>query len=338
MSKRKRVTITDVARLAGVSKQTVSRVINNRPDVADQTRTHVREIIEKLNYSPDPIARSMKGLTHTLGLITPNFVDINFSSIVQSAQIKARAEGYIILAGSAQHESEVPALLSDMIDRRIDGLIIINPRDDGRYHYLTPLFKQNIPIVYINNTPQTEGVSAVCLDDVKGGHLAAKHLIELGHSKIAVIQGPASEECSRSRLRGTEEVFQAANLRFDPRLLIQGDWSAESGERAAESLLAQEKEFTAIFAQNDRMAVGAMHAIQQAGRHIPQDISLVGYDDIPLISYFNPPITTIHQPISEFGRLATQLLIEAITQIDFEPRVVRLSPKLIVRGSCRSML
>lgn len=337
MGKRKRITITDVARLAGVSKQTVSRVINDRPDVADQTRSRVKAVIDKLNYSPDPIARSMKGLTHTFGLITPNLLECNFSSIVQAAQMKARENGYFILTGSAEVESEVPPLLNEMIDRRIDGLLIINPRDDGRYHYLSPLFRQNIPIVYIKNTPLDPSISAVCLDNTKGGYLATHHLIESGHTEIAMIQGPPNEERSQNRRTGFGQAFQEANLLFNPGLILQGDWTAKSGQTAVENALAHHWDFTALFAQNDRMAVGAIHAIRQAGRQVPKDISVIGYDDILLASYIDPPLTTIHQPFEEFGRLSAELLIEAVTQDDFQPRVVQLDPKLIIRDSCCSL-
>ena len=334
MANKKRVTISDVAEEAGVSKQTVSRVINERPDVADDTRGRIKEVIAKLGYYPDPIARSMRGSTHTLGCITPNLSDYNFSSIVQSAQAEARKNGFFLLTGSAQSEFDVLPLLDEIMSRRVDGLLVINPRDDDRYLHFLPLVERGVPVVYIKNTPVNENVSAVSLDDETGGYLATRHLIRLGHTKIATVQGPANEECTNARLSGFRKAFLEAGLLFDPRLQVRGDWSATSGNRAIKDLLAEEIRFSAVFAQNDRMAVGAIRAIRESGLRVPQDVSVIGYDDIPLSSFFDPPMTTVRQPMEAFGRIGAQILIEALNNPAFKPRIVRLAPELIIRKTC----
>lgn len=331
MAHNKRVIISDVAKEAGVSKQTVSRVINNRPDVADETRTRIKDIIARLGYHPDPIARSMRGNTHTLGCITPNLSDYNFSSIVQAAQAEARNSGYFILTGSAQSDQDVQPLLNEFMNRRVDGLLVINPRDDNRYLRLLPLIEQGVPVVYIKNTPVDEGVSAVSLDDEVGGYLATFHLIGLGHTNIATIMGLPNEECTKSRLAGFKKAHHEAGLQVNLELIAEGDWSASTGNQAIKDLLANGHPFSAVFAQNDRMAVGAIQALRSAGFKIAEDISVIGYDDIPLSSYFDPPMTTIRQPIEEFGRIGAQLLIEALNNHAFKPRIVRLSPELIIR-------
>ncbi|MFW5714063.1 MAG: LacI family DNA-binding transcriptional regulator, partial [Brevefilum sp.] len=229
---KKRVTISDVAEKAGVSKQTVSRVINGRPNVADHTRGRIKEIITKLGYQPDPIARSMRGSSHTLGCITPNLSDYNFSSIVQAAQAEARKEGFFLLTGSASTEQDVQPLLNEIMNRRVDGLLVINPRDDNRYSHFLPLIEQGVPVVYIKNTPLDEKVSAVSLDDEAGGFLAAQHLIALGHTQIATILGLENEECTKGRLTGFHKALQEAGLQVNVRLLAKGDWTASSGNRA----------------------------------------------------------------------------------------------------------
>lgn len=334
MIKNKRISIADVAQKAGVSKQTVSRVINDRPDVAPETRKRIKALIRSMGYTPDPIARSMKGRTHTLGCITPNLSDFNFSAIVQAAQLKARQHGYFILTGSAQSEIDVPPLLNEMIDRRVDGLLVINPRDDNRYQHLLQVIEAEIPMVYIKNTPVNEQVSAVVLDDFTGGYLATQYLISLGHRSIVTILGPENEECTKERLAGFTKALHDVEAEPDHRLILHGDWSAESGKSVIVKLLAYQVSFTAIFAQNDRMALGAMRALREAGIRIPQDISVVGYDDLPLTSFMDPPLTTVHQPIERFGQVGVQLLLEVINNPGINPQIVSLNPTLIIRETC----
>lgn len=334
MIDKRRITIADVAQKAGVSKQTVSRVINERQDVAPETRKRIKALINAMGYAPDPIARSMKGSTHTLGCITPNLSDYIFSAIVQAAQAEARNNGYFILTGSAQSEFDVPPLLNEMLHRRVDGLLVINPRDDYRFRHLLPVIEAETPVVYIKNTPENEPVSAVCLDDLTGGYLATQYLLSLGHKSIVTILGPENEECTKNRLAGYMQALHDLKTGVDQRLILQGDWSAESGKSAISKLMGYQFHFTAIFAQNDRMALGAIRALRENGKKIPEDVSVVGYDDLPLTAYVNPPLTTIRQPIERFGQIGVQLLIEAINKPGTTPRVVSLDPSLIIRETC----
>jgi LacI family transcriptional regulator len=334
MTSDKHITIADVARKAGVSKQTVSRVINDKQDVAPHTRERIKAIIKSMGYSPDPIAQSMKGSTHTLGCITPNLSDYNFSSIVQAAQTEARSNGFLIFTGSAPSEIDVLPLLNELMARRVDGFLVINPRNDHRYRHFLPLIEAKIPIVYIKNSPKEEPVSAVCLDDFTGGLIATQYLVSLGHTSIVTIMGPENEECTRDRLAGYQKGLSDAALQYDQRLIVQGDWSAESGKTAVKKLLDYQVNFSAIFAQNDRMALGAMRVLREKGLRIPEDISVIGYDDLPLTAYFDPPLTTIKQPIEKFGQIGAQLLIEAINKPGIVPKVVRLDPLLVIRETC----
>ena len=334
MAETKRITIRDVAKEAGVSKQTVSRVINDRPDVAPDTRVRVQQVIEHLGYHPDPIARSLKGNSHTLGCITPSLADPIFSIIVENAQTEARRLGFFILTGSAPNTADIKPLLDEMLNRRVEGLLVINPRDDGRDSYLTALIEKNIPIVYLKNTTNNDRVSAVTVNDTAGGYLATQYLLSLGHNCIAVVTGPENEECVGDRLAGYRQALQEAGIDLDTDLIVQGDWSPRSGRRAVEELLTNKTDFTAVMAQNDRMAVGVIRGLRQAGLDVPGDISVIGYDDIPLASYFDPPLTTIKQPIDQFGLIGAQLLVEAVKNNNYQPSSVVLEPQLIERFTC----
>ena len=332
---RSQVTIRNVANLAGVSHQTVSRVINNSERVSPSTRQRVENAIKELDYRPNAIARSMaKGYTHTLGCISPNLTNYIFSSMIECAQIEARNQNFFLLTGCASSADDVPPLLDEMLNRRVDGLLVLNPRDDTRYLHLLPLIEEGMPVVYLKNSPKEELVSSVCADDEGGGYQATQYLLELGHTNIAIITGPENEECTQDRLKGYRQALSEADINEEKTLIIKGDWSADSGEKAIQQLLTSKTPFTAVFAQNDRMAVGSIRALRDAGLRVPQDVSVIGYDDIPLASFFDPPLTTIRQPMDEFGRHGAQLLIEAIKNKKYIPKQVRLNTQIVKRNSC----
>ncbi len=332
---RSQVTIRDVASLADVSYQTVSRVINNRKNVSPATRLKVEEAIAELDYRPNAIARSMaKGHTYTLGCISPNLTNYIFARIIESAQTEARRQGFFILTGSAPSADKVEPLIDEMLNRRVDGFLVLNPRDDERYLHLLPLIEKGIPVVYLKNTPKGEAVSSVSCDDKTGGYLATQHLLALGHQEIVTITGPQNEECSQERLAGYHQAFSEKDISLNENLSVEGDWSAKSAGKITQKLLDSGETFSAIFTQNDRMAIGAIRALRDAGLRVPQDISVIGYDDIPLTSYFDPPLTTIHQPLDDFGRHGANLLISAVKNKDYERKQVCLGAQLIQRDSC----
>jgi len=332
---RKRATIKDVAVLAGVSRQTVSRVLNEEDYVADETRARVLAAIEELDYRPDAVARSLvAGRTRTLGCILPNLTDYTFAINIESAQAEARRQGYFILTGSAPAEANVEPLLEEMLSRRVDGLLVFNPRADYRYRCFLPLIEKGMAVVYLGNTPRGESVSWVKCDDREGGCQATRYLIDLGHTAVATIIGPTNEECTLERLEGYRQALTQARLEFDPALTASGDWSATSGYQVTRRLLAVGQPFSAIFAQNDRMAVGSIRALREAGRRVPDDVSVIGFDDIPLASYFDPPLTTLRQPMEESGRRAARLLIETIQNPDHLPEEILIHARLIERASC----
>lgn len=221
-----------------------------------------------------------------------------------------------------------------MLNRQVDGFLVLNPRDDDRYKHILSLIERKIPVVYIKNTPNNELVSSVCLDDKLGGYLATQYLLQLGHTSIITILGPKNEECTLERLSGYRQAFAEAGKTPDENWILNGDWSAHSGRDAIRKFLEEKIPFSAIFAQNDRMAVGAIRMAREAGLSVPHDVSVIGYDDIPLTSFFDPPLTTIRQPMDQIGKISAQLLIETVKNINYEPRIVRLEPELIERNTC----
>ncbi|MGD2205337.1 MAG: LacI family DNA-binding transcriptional regulator [Anaerolineae bacterium] len=330
-----RPTIKDVAARAGVSRQTVSRVINNKGEVSDATRARVLAAIDELGYRPNVAARSIVvGRTCTLGCISPSLTDYTFANIIDSSQAEARRLGYFVLTGSAPTVADVEPLLEEMLRRRVDGLMVLNPRADERYRYFLPLIKKGLAVLYLNSTPQEEPVSSIHCDDRDGGYQATRYLIDLGHKAIATILGPGNEEASDDRLAGYRQALIEAGLACDPDHTIRGDWSATSGYEATGQLLTASRPFSAIFAQNDQMAVGAIRALREAGRQVPDDVSVIGFDDIPLASYFDPPLTTVRQPMQETGERAARLLVETIQNPDRTPEQIAIPARLVERASC----
>jgi DNA-binding LacI/PurR family transcriptional regulator len=326
-----RPTIRDVARLAGVSHQTVSRVINGSSDVTPDTRDRVKVAILELGYRPSAIARSMaRGKTHTLACIAPNLTDFTFASIIEGAEIEARSHGYFLLSSSAADVASFADLIEELVGRgRVDGLLIINPYADARYEYVPA----NFPFVFVGAHAREEAICSVSLDDEKTAYEATRHLVSLGHTKIALVTGPMEEDCSKDRTSGYTRALQEAGLELDEGMIIEGDWSATSGQDALFALTEENRLPSAVFAQNDRMALGVMHAARDMGLRVPEQLAVIGVDDMPLASYFDPPLTTMKQDMPRIGQEATRLLLQTINKTLADCRQVKLSSQLMTRQS-----
>lgn len=326
-----RPTIRDVARQAGVSHQTVSRVINGSDDVLPETRALVEGVIEKLGYRPNAIARSMaRGQTHTLACISPNLTDYTFASVIEGAETAARQHDYFLLSSSAADPEAFRKLVDELVNhRRVDGLIIINPYIDERFKHIP----QNFPVVFVGALSHGEAISSVCLDDEHVAYEATKHLLSLGHKNVAMVTGPMEEDCSQDRAKGYRRAMQDAGLAVDESMIIEGDWSASSGKDALISLAARDQAPTAIFAQNDRMAMGILRAARDMDIEIPSRLAVIGVDDMPLSSYFDPPLTTMRQDMPLIGQQATRILLDIIQKKNTSTRAIKLSAQLIVRQS-----
>jgi DNA-binding LacI/PurR family transcriptional regulator len=320
-----------VAREAGVSHQTVSRVINASEDVLPETRAQVEEVIQRLGYRPSAIARSMaRGQTHTLACISPNLTDYTFASVIEGAQMEARRDGYFILSSSATDPAAFRALVDELVHhRRVDGLIIINPYSDDRYQYIPPDF----PVVFVGARSHGEPISSVCLDDEKTAYDATRHLLSLGHTCIAMVTGPHEEDCVLDRGTGYRHALQEAGIELDESLIVEGDWSATSGKEALIKLVGRKPAPTAVFVQNDRMAMGVLRAARDMDLEVPAQLAVIGVDDMPLSSYFDPPLTTMRQDMPRIGQEAARTLLDIIQKKNTALRETKLSAQLIVRQS-----
>ncbi|MCA9971636.1 MAG: LacI family DNA-binding transcriptional regulator [Anaerolineales bacterium] len=326
-----RVTIRDVAAQAGVSHQTVSRVINDSERVSPETRARVEAAIQALNYQPNAIAQSMaKGRTGMLACIAPNLTDYTFASLIDGAERAVRQQGYFLLSASAPDAATFAALVAELVPRRrAEGLLVINPYADGRYRHLPP----NFPLVFAGARPRQNAANSVSLDDVAAGRRATEHLLGLGHRRIALITGPMAEDCSQDRLAGYEAALQAAGLAIDPGLVVEGTWQARSGYDAFMQLAQAGPLPDAIFAQNDQMAVGVLRAAADHGVNVPQALSVIGVDDVPMAAYFEPPLTTLRQDFARIGHEAARLLMNVIEQPGVPRQDMRIPAELIVRRS-----
>jgi len=331
------VTIKQVAESAGVSIQTVSRVLNNRPDVSPETRQRVQQIISDLRYHPFAIARGLASKrTYTLGLIASDFSDYWFSQVVTGAEIEAHEHGYFFMLGSTGYDPlEEPKFLRLLRQRHVEGFLFVRASRPNDLEHLSNLQKSGIPIVTTGFYLPLAEFGIVEVDNVRGGRRATQYLIELGHSQIAMITGPTDWKSVSDRTQGYLQALDSANITPNPDLIVHGEnWLHRSGYDAAKELLRKKQRFTALFAQNDRIARGAIHALREAGLRVPQDVSTVGYDDIPEAEFSDPPLTTIGQPMQEVGKAATRLLIKMIEDPTSIPQQMLFDPELVIRSSC----
>ncbi len=326
-----RKTIRDVATNARVSHQTVSRVINNSDQVSPVTRARVKSVIKELDYRPHAVARSLAiGRSCTFVCISPNLVDLTFAGILEGAEAEARGFEYMLVSSSAPDEDVFSALIDQLIPTsRVDGMIIINPYVDAR-HMLVP---EGFPVVYVGSRSMNTSISSVALDDFEAGRAAAQHLLDLGYRKISMVTGPQNEDCTKDRSTGYRHALQKAGLPYEEVNIRTGDWSATSGYVAYKSFLAGNLQPTAIFSQNDLMAVGVMRAAREENIRIPSELSVIGIDDIPLASYFDPKLTTLKQDLNAIGREATRLLIDTIGNPNHQREHVEIAPQLVIRNS-----
>jgi DNA-binding LacI/PurR family transcriptional regulator len=326
-----RPTIRDVAKQAGVSHQTVSRVINGKQDVLPETRANVEAAINQMGYRPHAIARSMaSGLTHTLAIISPNLTDYTFASIIEGAEQEARQQQYFVLSSSAADPQAFHALVDELVGHsRVDGLIVINPYADDRFNYVP----KDFPMVFVGARSHDENICSASLDDEIVAYQATKHLISLGHRNIALVTGPMMEDCSQDRMNGFRRALYEAKIEYKPAFVYEGDWSASSGQQALLKFSNQDQMPSAVFAQNDRMAMGIIRAAQDIQLNVPEQLAVIGVDDMPLSSYFNPPLTTMRQDMPRIGQEATRMLFDILQGKKLEVRELKLPAQLVVRES-----
>ena len=330
-------TIKQVAEKAGVSIQTVSRVLNNRPDVSPETRLRIQSVIKDLSFQPYAIAQGLRSRrTFTLGLVASDFSDFWFSQVVTGAEIEAHAHGYFFMLGSTEcdRQSE-PKYLKLLSQRHVEGILFVRASSPDDLGYLSKLQHSDIPVVSTGFYFPGADFSIAEVNNVDGGIKATRYLIELGHTKIAMITGPSNWKSVNDRAQGYRQALQAGGIQVNADLIVNGEnWQHKSGYLAMKELLSRKSSFTALFAHNDRMARGAISALHDAGLKVPEDISVVGYDDIPEAEFSDPPLTTVRQPMQEVGKAATNMLIQMVEDSQAVPRQILFDTELVIRSSC----
>jgi DNA-binding LacI/PurR family transcriptional regulator len=332
MSESKRITLSDVAALAGVSSQTVSRVVNNHPYVSDETRRRVEEAIRQLNYYPNRAARSLATQRSCmLGIVTYGMMHYGPAQMMSNVEQTAKGRGYSVSFTSVNSMSPeaIREALETIGGREMDGLVLITPVL-GISHPDLAAICGGVPFVQVD-TELAAQVPSVVIDQRYGAQLVAQHLIDLGHKRICAISGPLNWHGARARFDSWRATLRAAGL--EPGESVEGDWTAAGGYTATCQLLDAGARFTALFVSNDQMALGAIRALRTRGLRIPEDISVAGFDDTPEAAYFEPPLTTVQQDFAALGEQSVEYLIALIDKPEtpFHQRV--LYPHLIVRES-----
>jgi DNA-binding LacI/PurR family transcriptional regulator len=322
--------MADVAKLAGVSLQTVSRVINDSPHVRADTRERVQEAMRKLEYRPNPVARALvTGRSRTLGVVSFDTTLHGPASTLFGIERAAHEADYFVSIVSLRSlaSSSVVSAVERLRDQGVDGILVIAPQESATSALLH--LPEDVPVVAAEAGPD-DSVPLVAVDQVQGAVLATTHLLELGHRTVWHISGPVDWLEAQDRMSGWRATLEAAGASAPP--VFHGDWSARSGHELGRELAAN-PDVTAVFVANDQMALGLLRALHEAGRRIPGDISVVGFDDIPEAAYFTPPLTTVRQNFNEMGRRSLLLLLEQIESGVREPRRETVPPELIVRTS-----
>ena len=336
-------TIKQVARLAGVSVATVSRVLNDKGPVREETRRRIREVMESLRYVPHSAARSLTtNQTDTLGVLLPDIYGEFFSELIRGLDSAARQHGYHVLVSGSHNDHEEIAAVLRALRGRVDGLVLMTS-SDATLDALRAHLPESLPTVLLNCPPQDLPFDAINVDNHGGAYAMVRHLIELGGERrprrIAFIQGPADNHDARERLRGYRDAVRELGAETDPELELPGDFSEEAGCLAGVRALALQPRPTAIFAANDGMAIGCLYALREAGVRVPGEVALAGFDDIPIARFMSPPLTSVGVPIAELGALALDRLLEAVRHRgSHEPRHETLPLTLVVRGSCGAHL
>jgi DNA-binding LacI/PurR family transcriptional regulator len=332
------VSIKDIAKKAGVSHSTVSRALGDSPLVSSETRARIQRLAREMGYSPDAQARSLvMGRTQTVGVVVTAITDPFIAEIVQAIESTAYDRGYSVILASSRSKSEREIAAVEMLQsKRVDGVIVTSSRVGALYQ--EHLDRLGVPVVLINSHREEMGsyTFSISVDNRHGGCLATRHLLELGHRRIAYVTGAADHSDDRERLAGYRQALTEAGIVPDRVLIVAGTGLAAGGERALPQMLALEQPPTAVFCYNDMTAIGLLRAACRAGLSIPGDLSVVGFDDIPFASFVRPALTTIAQPMPDMGRQAMEMVLALMKDQDHDGGAVSnavVQGQLIVRES-----
>jgi LacI family transcriptional regulator len=331
------VTIVDVAREAGVSYATVSRVINNKGYINPETREKVLRAVTKLGYVVNQQARSLAGgRSQVVGLVVRDLGTSYIGEIIHGIDEELANASYdLMLYTTHRRKTRESTYVATLTQGLADGLLLVLPREPGAY--IETLRRHGFPYVLIDHQGIDEAGPSVGATNRQGGYDATRYLLELGHRRIGFITGSLDLGCSIDRMAGYHAALAESGVPADPALIRQGDFMQPAGYAGARELLMLPQRPTAIFASNDVSAFGVMEAARDCGLRIPEDISIVGFDDIPQASHVNPPLTTVRQPLEQMGRVATRMLLETIVDRQRPVARVELPTELVLRASCRSI-
>jgi len=341
MGKSSRPTIYEVAREAGVSRQTVSRVINNRPDVAPDTRERVLRIIGEMEYRPSAIARSLsKQRSFNFGLLTAGLEFIGPSTTLSGIVKKSEELGYgIYLKALSSFQSDtIQPILDWFLARQVDGIIWAAPEIGSNREWVKEMIGSiQVPIIFLTSAKR-EDISIVTMDNYHGARLATEHLLEVGRKNIGHISGPLDWWESRQRMQGWHDALKAHGIEPKERMVAEGNWSSKSGKRAFDQLLSSFPEMDAVFVANDQMALSVLQTACETNIDIPNALSVVGFDNIPESDFFSPSLTTVFQNMTELGCVAVDELAKMVNDnisdvMPKEPIYLTIKPELIIRKS-----
>jgi LacI family transcriptional regulator len=326
--------IHDVAARAGVSTSTVSHVINQTRFVSQETRERVLQAIADLNYQPNRLARSLRNRkTNTLGVLLPNSANPFFAEVLLGIEAACYNLNYNVILGNAHDDpNRELSHLEVLLAKQVDGVLLVS---SGAYQEVLEITQQsNTAVVMVDRVGGVQQTDTILVNNEQGGLLATRHLLALGHQRIGCIAGPSLYSPSHGRLIGYQKALHEQEIPVDGHLIVTGDFQHEGGYRACRELFSIQAPPSALFVCNDLMAVGAMFALHEMGLRVPHDVSVVGFDDIPLASYTIPALTTIAQPGRELGHLAVETLVKRIRRPDIPTTHQLLPVKLIERASC----
>ena len=331
-------TMKDVARLAGVSTSTVSHVINNNRFVSDAIREKVTSAIRELNYAPSALARSLKlNQTQTIGMLLTASSNPFYAEIVRGVEHSCYERGYsLILCNTEGDKERMDRNLETLLQKRVDGLLIMCTESHLPSSEILERYP-SIPSVMMDWAPFEGGSDLIQDNSLLGGETATRYLISRGYTRIACIAGPHDKTPARLRLEGYQRAMAAAGLSVPAEYIVESDFEFQGGFNAMQQLLALTSPPQAVFTSNDAMAVGVYHAAYLAGIRIPQDLAVMGYDDIELARYMTPPLSTIHQPKDELGKLAVDTLLQRLKNPDSAQQLLVLTPELVERASVGSL-
>jgi LacI family transcriptional regulator len=333
----KQITLNDVAREAGVSAMTVSRVVNNKGEISANTRNKVQQVINRLGYRPSHIARGLAtNRTGTLGLVVPDIANPFFSELARAAENVAYESGFnVFLCNSGEERERELRLLHSLEQKRVDGLLLCSPRLTNVR--LKHALKRHAAVVIFNRRLTGAGYGLVLVDDRLGGRMVTEHLFRTGHRDIGYLAGLPTSYSGKQRLAGYRHAFRAQGIPDRPDWVKSCPPTIEGGKKAALDLLKGQPQLTALVCYNDLVAVGALHACAALDRAIPDDLAIVGFDDIPLAALVTPALTTCAVPLHEIGRVSMQILLQIIKGVEPVPDPVIIRPRLTVRSSAPSL-